>query len=211
MMKEYCIKNALKQIATTPYHPQAMGHLEHLNGSLVQLIVKLFQKHPITAWTKHFPSAFLILQARVNFYTGFNPSTLAFGTPHGLNGVEGESYERIKEATFRIDNSFTLETWSQGWDSNPGPESLWAAGPMDCGAACLYFPDVKPLQAEAKNNGPNGKASQTKGISTPNGGVIKAPKEGNKIPTISFMRLKSILVAHLSHPQMEALTCSLTS
>ncbi|KAJ9084201.1 hypothetical protein DSO57_1026970 [Entomophthora muscae] len=31
----------------------------------------------------------------------------------------------------RIDNSFTLETWAQGWDSNPDPESLQAAGPMD--------------------------------------------------------------------------------
>ncbi|KAJ9083930.1 hypothetical protein DSO57_1029490 [Entomophthora muscae] len=94
----------------------------------------------------------------------------------------------------RIDNSFTLKTWTQGWDSNPDPESPWATRPGDRGAACPRFPGVKPQQAEAKNDGPNGEASQTKGIIAPNGGVIKAPNGGNKISTISFMSLKFTLV-----------------
>ncbi|KAJ9086438.1 hypothetical protein DSO57_1004161 [Entomophthora muscae] len=46
----------------------------------------------------------------------------------------------------------------------------------------------EPPQAEAKNDGLNGKASQTKEISTPKG--------GNKTSTISFMSLKSTLVAN---------------
>ncbi|KAJ9074191.1 hypothetical protein DSO57_1008722 [Entomophthora muscae] len=74
--------------------------------------------------------------------------------------------------------------------------NIKAAGPADRGAACLCFPGVKPLQAEAKNDGPNGEASQIKGIITPNGGVIKAPNGGNKIPTISFMSLKSSWVTN---------------
>ncbi|KAJ9062900.1 hypothetical protein DSO57_1005702 [Entomophthora muscae] len=49
---------------------------------------------------------------------------------------------------------------------------------------------------ETKNDGPNGEASQTKGIIAPNGGVIKAPNGGNKILTIRFMSLKSALVAN---------------
>ncbi|KAJ9084528.1 hypothetical protein DSO57_1023516 [Entomophthora muscae] len=63
-------------------------------------------------------------------------------------------------------------------------------------AACPQLPEVKPLQAEAKIDGQNGKASQTKEINTPNGGVIKAPNEGNKTSTISFMSLKSTPVAN---------------
>ncbi|KAJ9051882.1 hypothetical protein DSO57_1000542 [Entomophthora muscae] len=48
-------------------------------------------------------------------------------------------------------------------DFNPDPEFLQAAVPKDQEAACPYFPGVKPLQAEAKNNGLNDEASQTKG------------------------------------------------
>ncbi|KAJ9087444.1 hypothetical protein DSO57_1033334 [Entomophthora muscae] len=59
----------------------------------------------------------------------------------------------------RIENSFPLEKRSQGWDSTPDPEFLQAAGPKNQGAACLRFPEAKLLQAEAKNDGPNGEAS----------------------------------------------------
>ncbi|KAJ9052221.1 hypothetical protein DSO57_1036436 [Entomophthora muscae] len=62
--------------------------------------------------------------------------------------------------------------------------------------ACPRFPEVEPPQAEAKNDGPNGKASQTKGISVPNRGVIKAPNGGNETSIISFMSLKSTLAAN---------------
>ncbi|KAJ9078969.1 hypothetical protein DSO57_1001183 [Entomophthora muscae] len=65
-------------------------------------------------------------------------------------------------AVVLIDNSFTLETQTQGWDLDPDPESVQAAGPMNQGAACTCFPEVKPLQDEAKNDGLNGKASHTK-------------------------------------------------
>ncbi|KAJ9080680.1 hypothetical protein DSO57_1022345 [Entomophthora muscae] len=63
-------------------------------------------------------------------------------------------------------------------------------------AACLCFPEVESPQADTKNAGPNGKVSQTKEISVPNGGVIKAPNGGNKTSTISFMSLKSTLAAN---------------
>ncbi|KAJ9057203.1 hypothetical protein DSO57_1024858 [Entomophthora muscae] len=65
---------------------------------------------------------------------------------------------------------------------------------MDQEAAYLRFPEVKPPQAEAQHDDLNGKVSQTKEISAPNGGVIKAPNEGNETSTISFMSLKSTLV-----------------
>ncbi|KAJ9049539.1 hypothetical protein DSO57_1023451 [Entomophthora muscae] len=49
----------------------------------------------------------------------------------------------------RIDNSLPRETRAQGWDSNPEPTSLRAAGPMDQGPPCLCFFGIKPLKAEA--------------------------------------------------------------
>ncbi|KAJ9083427.1 hypothetical protein DSO57_1034821 [Entomophthora muscae] len=63
-------------------------------------------------------------------------------------------------------------------------------------AACSHFPEVKPPQADAKNVGPNGEASQIKEISVPNRGLIKAPNGGNRISTISFMSWKSTLVTN---------------
>ncbi|KAJ9049408.1 hypothetical protein DSO57_1024952 [Entomophthora muscae] len=107
-----------------------------------------------------------------------------------------EGFSREEGNGVRIDNSFTLETWAQGWDLNPKPRPPWAASPMDQGAAFPNFPDVKPLQAESKIDGQNGKASQTKEISMPNGGVIKTPNGGNETSTISFMSLKSTLVTN---------------
>ncbi|KAJ9062528.1 hypothetical protein DSO57_1009873 [Entomophthora muscae] len=101
-----------------------------------------------------------------------------------------------KRSSIRIYNSFTLESWAEGRDLNPEPKFSRAVRPRDQGAACLCSPGVKPIQSEAKHDGPNGEASQTKGIIVPNGGVIKAPNRGEKIPTISFMSLKSILVAN---------------
>ncbi|KAJ9075821.1 hypothetical protein DSO57_1032003 [Entomophthora muscae] len=62
---------------------------------------------------------------------------------------------------------------AQGRNSNPDPESTQAA--------CLRFPEVELPQAEAKNDGPNDEAGQTKGIIAPNKGTIKAPNGGNKV------------------------------
>ncbi|KAJ9060075.1 hypothetical protein DSO57_1034729 [Entomophthora muscae] len=62
--------------------------------------------------------------------------------------------------------------------------------------ACPRFLGVEPPQAEAKNNCPKGRASQTKGIIAPNRGVIKAPNESNEIPTVFFMGLETASVAN---------------
>ncbi|KAJ9072869.1 hypothetical protein DSO57_1022688 [Entomophthora muscae] len=100
-----------------------------------------------------------------------------------------------KTLSVRTDSSFPLETWAQEWDSNPDPESLQAA--------CPRFPGVEPLQAEAKNDGPNDEASQIKGIIAPNKGTVKAPNEGNRILAISFMSLKATPAANQESPPGE--------
>ncbi|KAJ9052910.1 hypothetical protein DSO57_1029369, partial [Entomophthora muscae] len=93
---------------------------------------------------------------------------------------------REKGDGVRIDNSSSLETQAQEWDSNPDPGFPWATGPMDQRAACPRFPEVDPPQADTKNVDPN----------APNGGLTKALNGGNKISTISFMILKSTLATN---------------
>ncbi|KAJ9069689.1 hypothetical protein DSO57_1015962 [Entomophthora muscae] len=44
----------------------------------------------------------------------------------------------------RIDNSIPLENQAQEQDSNPEPETLWAAGPVDPGTARLHFFETEP-------------------------------------------------------------------
>ncbi|KAJ9063266.1 hypothetical protein DSO57_1001704 [Entomophthora muscae] len=95
------------------------------------------------------------------------------------------------------------KTWAQEWDSNPDPDSLRAAGPKDQRAACLCFPGVMPLQAEANNDGLNDEESQIKVAIAPNKETIKAPNGGNKIPIISFMSLKATLAANQNSPPGE--------
>ncbi|KAJ9082225.1 hypothetical protein DSO57_1006334 [Entomophthora muscae] len=88
-------------------------------------------------------------------------------------------------------------------DLNPDPEFLRAASPKYQGAAYPHCPGVKPLQAEAKNDGPNDEASQPKIIIAPNKGIIKVPNRGNKIPTISLMSLKITPAANQESPPGE--------
>ncbi|KAJ9060734.1 hypothetical protein DSO57_1027780 [Entomophthora muscae] len=96
----------------------------------------------------------------------------------------------------RIDYSSSLETQAWEQDLNPNPRFPQAAGPMDQRASCLCSPEVKSLQADTKNVGSYGKTGQTKKINAPNEGLIKAPNGGTKMTTISFMNLKSMLVAN---------------
>ncbi|KAJ9077439.1 hypothetical protein DSO57_1016745 [Entomophthora muscae] len=94
---------------------------------------------------------------------------------------------------------------AQDWNSNPDPENLQATSPKDQGVAHPRILGVKPLQAEAKSDYPKDKASQTREITAPKEGLIKAPNGGKEIPTISFMSLKSTLVVN-QEPSPEEVT-----
>ncbi|KAJ9078500.1 hypothetical protein DSO57_1006275 [Entomophthora muscae] len=96
----------------------------------------------------------------------------------------------------RINNFLPLESWAQEQDLSHDLEFLQAAGPKDQGAVCSHFSEAELPQAEAKNDCPKGEASQIKGIIPPHGKIIKAPNRGNKIPTICFISLKTVLVAN---------------
>ncbi|KAJ9070624.1 hypothetical protein DSO57_1006038 [Entomophthora muscae] len=54
----------------------------------------------------------------------------------------------------RIENSPPLETQAQEQESNLEPGFPQATGPMDRRTARLHFSGVKPLQADAEDDGP---------------------------------------------------------
>ncbi|KAJ9086674.1 hypothetical protein DSO57_1001465 [Entomophthora muscae] len=87
----------------------------------------------------------------------------------------------------KIDNSSPLEPQAQEQESNPEPGSPWAARPMDCRTACPHFSGIKPLQADAEDDGPYSGTDHTKEIIAPSGMPITAPNGGAKAATISFI------------------------
>ncbi|KAJ9080784.1 hypothetical protein DSO57_1021331 [Entomophthora muscae] len=91
----------------------------------------------------------------------------------------------------RIDNSPPPKPQAQEQESNLEPGSPQAAGLMDCGTACPHFSGVKPLQADAEDDGPSSETDQAKEIIALIGVPITTPNGGAKATTISFMSLKS--------------------
>ncbi|KAJ9066230.1 hypothetical protein DSO57_1011559 [Entomophthora muscae] len=91
----------------------------------------------------------------------------------------------------RIDNSPPLEPQAQEWELNLEPGFPWATGAMDRGTARLHFSGVKPLQADAENDGLFSDTNQVKEIIALSEAPIMTPNGGTKATTISFMSLKS--------------------
>ncbi|KAJ9088808.1 hypothetical protein DSO57_1019530 [Entomophthora muscae] len=95
-----------------------------------------------------------------------------------------------------IDNSLPLGTWAQGWDLNPEPTFLRAAGPMDQGPARLRFFRIEPLQAEAaaKSQSQNTCISST--MVAPEEEPLELPNGSRDDASVNFMSLKSSQVTN---------------
>ncbi|KAJ9062209.1 hypothetical protein DSO57_1013076 [Entomophthora muscae] len=91
----------------------------------------------------------------------------------------------------KIDNSSPLETQAWEQNSNPGPGSLRAVGPMDCWAAHPCFLGIKPLQAEAPVNSQSQNTNISPTIVAPKEDLFELPNEGRDGAYVSFMSLKS--------------------
>ncbi|KAJ9078036.1 hypothetical protein DSO57_1010856, partial [Entomophthora muscae] len=101
------------------------------------------------------------------------------------------NFKNYKRETVKIDNSSPPETQAQERDSNPGPGSLRAAGPMDCWAARPCFLGIEPLQAEAHVNSRSQNTNTRPTIVVPKEKPLKLPNEGRDSAYVSFMSLKS--------------------
>ena len=77
MMRATCKQLGVKQIRTTPYHPQSNGCVERLHGSLLPMLRKTTRKG--LEWHLQLKYALFALRVTPNRSTGFPPAQIAFG------------------------------------------------------------------------------------------------------------------------------------
>ncbi|KAJ9065258.1 hypothetical protein DSO57_1021579 [Entomophthora muscae] len=92
--------------------------------------------------------------------------------------------------------NFPLETQGQEQDLNSEPDHLQAASPEDQRASCPYFSGIKSPQAEAEPNYQNENTRKNLRATAPKEGPHNLPNGGREIPTVNFMRNKSMQVAN---------------
>ena len=76
-MQKYCEITGIKQIRTSPYHPQTIGMVELFNATLRQLLKKLTQT-PGAQWDKCLPYILWVYRGTTHKTTGFSPYHLHF-------------------------------------------------------------------------------------------------------------------------------------
>ena len=77
VMKATCKQIGVKQIRTTPYHPQSYGCVERLYGSLLPMLRKTTRKS--LEWHLQLKYALFALKVTPNRSTGFPPAEIAIG------------------------------------------------------------------------------------------------------------------------------------
>ena len=83
VMQQYCKVMGLKQIRTSPYHPQTDGKVEKFNSTLKRLLRKLTQD-PKVEWHCCLPYVLWAYRVTVHKTTGFSPYHLLFGKEMGM-------------------------------------------------------------------------------------------------------------------------------
>ena len=78
VMARFCMTVGIKQIKTSPYHPQTDGMVERFNATLKTLLRKL-TKDPTVEWDKCLPYMLWAYRETVHRTTGFSPYHLLFG------------------------------------------------------------------------------------------------------------------------------------
>jgi hypothetical protein len=105
--KVYLAKQGVNHIVTKPYHPQANGRVEQLNGSLTQALAKLTAREP-GSWAQQLPTALLVCRARANRSMGFSPFEMVYGTkPNIIQTLSGPRLEIPKKVPPRSNPNVT--------------------------------------------------------------------------------------------------------
>ena len=76
-MKNLCERLGIKQIRTTPYHPQSNGAVERMHGTLVPIHRKLVSKD--LPWNEQVKFALYAIRATPNASTGYAPVQIIHG------------------------------------------------------------------------------------------------------------------------------------
>ena len=76
VMKKYCSMTGIKQIRTSPYHPQTNGMVERFNATLKRL---LLTQNSEVEWDLCLPYVLWSYRGTIHKTTGFSPYQLLFG------------------------------------------------------------------------------------------------------------------------------------
>ena len=77
LMRKLCERLGIKQIRTTPYHPQSNGAVERMHGTLVPMLRKLVKKD--LPWDSQLKFALFAIRATPNRSTGYAPFQIIHG------------------------------------------------------------------------------------------------------------------------------------
>ena len=77
LMRKLCEHLGIRQIRTTPYHPQSNGAVERMHGTLVPMLRKLVKKD--IPWDEQLKFALYAIRATPNKSTGFAPFQIIHG------------------------------------------------------------------------------------------------------------------------------------
>eukprot|EP00745_Piridium_sociabile_P043738 TRINITY_DN8997_c0_g2_i9.p1 TRINITY_DN8997_c0_g2~~TRINITY_DN8997_c0_g2_i9.p1 ORF type:complete len:902 (-),score=147.63 TRINITY_DN8997_c0_g2_i9:1001-3472(-) len=78
LMKQFHALCGCKGIRTSPYHPQANGHVERFHGTLKNMMKKVIRNQP-KAWHRYLPALLFACRELPSESTGFSPFQLLFG------------------------------------------------------------------------------------------------------------------------------------
>ncbi|KAH3717167.1 hypothetical protein DPMN_059947 [Dreissena polymorpha] len=78
LMKEISRLLSMKQLVTTPYHPQCNGLVERMNGTLKSMIKRMCTERP-KDWDKYISPALFAYREAPQASTGFSPFELLYG------------------------------------------------------------------------------------------------------------------------------------
>ena len=74
----------IKQVLTTPFHPQTNGVTERFNGTLISML-RRFVRDDVNQWDKMLPYVLFAYRETPHQATGFSPFELLYGTnPRGV-------------------------------------------------------------------------------------------------------------------------------
>ena len=69
---------SIRQLTTTPYHPQCSGLVEKFNGTLKSILKRLCSEQP-KEWDRYIPAALFAYREVPQSSLGFSPFELLFG------------------------------------------------------------------------------------------------------------------------------------
>ena len=111
VMKEVSRLLSIKQLRTTPYHPQCNGLVERFNGTLKSMLRKMTQEKP-KSWHRYLPALLFAVRETPQSSTGFSPFELIYGrTVKGPMYILREIWteeQRVPETWKEYDYVFNL-------------------------------------------------------------------------------------------------------